>query len=43
MLLAFEIIFDLVESKDGDFSKRESLQMKANTDVNSGENARFKT
>src|SRR5262249_29762220 len=32
MLLASEIISELVEAKDGDFSKRESVQMKANTD-----------
>ena len=41
MLLASEIISELVEAKDGNFSKRESVQMKANTDINSGEDAWF--
>jgi hypothetical protein len=41
MLLAFEIVVELVDAEHGDFSNRESVQMKANTDINSGEERWF--
>ena len=41
MLLASEIVGELVAAEHGDFSNRESIQMKANMDINSGEERWF--